>query len=71
VIEKSDAVIYEFEGRRSVTVRGWTDPRTEPGELLWPARFGREELDRLKLQLGAYGTAGQLQLASRRRVKSA
>jgi predicted phage terminase large subunit-like protein len=51
----------EFEGRRSVTVRGWTDPRTEPGELLWPARFGREELDRLKLQLGAYGTAGQLQ----------
>jgi hypothetical protein len=37
------------------------DARTEPGELLWPARFGREEVEQLKRELGSYGAAGQLQ----------
>jgi predicted phage terminase large subunit-like protein len=37
------------------------DWRTEPGELLWPARFGAEQLAKLKKGLGSYGSAGQLQ----------
>jgi len=43
------------------TCLGWEDPRTELGELLWPARFGTKELTTLKMQLGTYGSAGQLQ----------
>jgi len=38
------------------------DPRTEPGELLCPARFPREVVDGLKGDLGAQQTAAQLQL---------
>lgn len=37
------------------------DPRTEPGELLWPERFGRAALERLKRSLGSRAAAGQLQ----------
>ena len=47
--------------KRSTKVESLYDPRTTRGELLWPDRFGEEELTRLKLQLGEYGTAGQLQ----------
>ena len=52
----------EFEpDRRSVTSIGWTDPRTAEGELLWPDRFGRDELDALKRDMGVYAIAGQFQ----------
>jgi predicted phage terminase large subunit-like protein len=37
------------------------DPRTEAGELLWPDMYGPEENDELKVRLGSYRTAGQLQ----------
>lgn len=37
------------------------DPRTQEGELLWPARIGPTEVAELKLGLGSYGAAGQLQ----------
>lgn len=37
------------------------DWRTEPGELLWPERFGPPQLAKLKRGLGSYGSAGQLQ----------
>lgn len=40
---------------------GFEDPRTEPGELLWPARFDEAAINSLSQTLGAYGTAGQLQ----------
>jgi predicted phage terminase large subunit-like protein len=46
---------------KKTTSIGWTDPRTEEGELLWPERFSREDLDELKLRLGIYGAAGQFQ----------
>lgn len=36
------------------------DPR-KPGELLWPERFGPDQLASLELKLGSYGVAGQLQ----------
>ncbi len=37
------------------------DPRTEPGQLLWPERFGRAEIDGLKRDLGSYAYAAQFQ----------
>lgn len=53
----------EFEKGRKlpVTSLGFKDPRTEEGELLWANRFGRDEIDQLKKQLGEYGASGQLQ----------
>ena len=44
---------------------GYRDPRTEPGELLWPARFPREAVAALRSDLeatsGVYGASCQLQ----------
>lgn len=40
---------------------GWEDPRTTPGQLLWPDKIGQEELDELKTSLGSYRYAGQYQ----------
>jgi predicted phage terminase large subunit-like protein len=37
------------------------DPRTEPGELMFPALFDEKKVHLLELDLGPYGTAGQLQ----------
>ena len=51
---------YEPE-RSFVTSIGWKDWRTEPGELLWPERFGEQEVAQLEATLGPYGAAGQLQ----------
>jgi len=51
----------EYEPRVSVSVLGWSDPRTEPGELLWPARYGEPQIKELNKLLGSYAAAGQLQ----------
>lgn len=53
----------EYEPRVWVTGLGWKDPRTEPGELLWPERFGPAELAQIKsdLEETGVGPAGQLQ----------
>src|SRR4051794_10057595 len=51
----------ESEGPRRATSIGWSDPRTESGELLWPERFGPEEIEGLKRSMGSYAAAGQLQ----------
>jgi predicted phage terminase large subunit-like protein len=34
----------EYEGNKRSTVIGWSDPREQNGELLWPERFGPEEI---------------------------
>jgi len=52
---------FEPEHRCIIDVTGFKDPRTERDELLWPERMGREDLNELKLDLGPYGSAGQLQ----------
>jgi predicted phage terminase large subunit-like protein len=41
--------------------RWFRDPRKELGELLWPERIGRREMDDLKQRLGPYAAAAQLQ----------
>jgi predicted phage terminase large subunit-like protein len=37
------------------------DPRSIPGDLLWPTHVGPTALKNLKTELGPYGVAGQLQ----------
>ncbi len=52
----------EFEPtKRCVTSIGWADPRTTEGELLWPEKFSRETLDKLKFDLGPLDYAAQYQ----------
>lgn len=52
----------EYEASRSFeTVIGWSDPRSEEGELLWPERMGSPEVIELKRELGKWRSAGQLQ----------
>jgi predicted phage terminase large subunit-like protein len=51
----------EFEEPKCATSIGWIDPRTQPGELLWSERFGPQEIANLKINLGSYAVAGQLQ----------
>jgi predicted phage terminase large subunit-like protein len=52
----------EFEPeRRCVTSIGWSDPRVEPGELLWPEKISAAQLEALKLSLGSYRYARQYQ----------
>jgi predicted phage terminase large subunit-like protein len=40
---------------------GWSDPRSEDGELLVPERYDDMSVSRLEKQLGPFGAAGQLQ----------
>lgn len=47
--------------RHCVTEIGFEDPRSEEGELLFPARFPRDVVERDKQVLGPYGYAGQFQ----------
>lgn len=51
----------EFEPERKCKTDLFEDPRTYAGELLWPERFPRQVVDQLKVGLGSYATAGQLQ----------
>ncbi len=53
---------YE-QARHCITSIGFSDPRTEEGELLWPERLGEKEVKALEKSLGRYGSAGQLQQA--------
>ncbi|MCC5640358.1 phage terminase large subunit [Nostoc sp. CHAB 5844] len=54
-------VPQEFEKAIAPTPLGWIDPRTEPGELMFPDRFPPEVLEAEKTALGSYGYAGQHQ----------
>ncbi len=55
----------EWEGTRQIsTVSGLTwseDPRTEIGELAWPARYTPQVWRNLKITVGPYAVAGQYQ----------
>ena len=52
----------EFEPeRRCVTSLGFSDPRQDDGELLFPERFSRETVDRDKKIMGNLAVAGQFQ----------
>lgn len=52
----------EFDpAKRATTSIGWTDPRTEPGELLFPALFPKPVIEQAKKDLGSGDYAGQHQ----------
>lgn len=52
----------EYEANHpSPPTPGFADPRREVGELLFPARFPREVVERDKKVMGPYAVAGQLQ----------
>lgn len=65
VLERGDwehlCLPAEYEGPRMFTSIGWSDPRTKPGELLNPNRYGVAELAVLKRELGSQKAAAQLQ----------
>jgi predicted phage terminase large subunit-like protein len=44
-----------------VTPIGWTDPRTERGELFWPARFSPGAVERMREEMTPYAWASQMQ----------
>jgi predicted phage terminase large subunit-like protein len=46
--------------RRSTSI-GWTDPRTQDGELMFPERFPKEWVDRTEKDMGPYAFASQYQ----------
>jgi predicted phage terminase large subunit-like protein len=51
-----------YDPDRSLPTKiGWTDPRTVAGELLWPERFGADEVRSLERSLGPFAAAGQLE----------
>lgn len=52
----------KYEPERSfMTPIGWIDPRTEPGELLWPERVDAAAVKALEARLGPWRSSGQLQ----------
>ena len=52
----------EYEGNKGAkTGIGWSDPRTEEGELLWPERYPLPEIERLRRTLGSFAFASQYQ----------
>lgn len=50
-----------FEPDRRCVTPIFTDPRTQEGELLFPARFGEAQVSDLERTMGSYASAGQLQ----------
>jgi predicted phage terminase large subunit-like protein len=46
---------------RPPTLIGWSDPRTEEGELMDPVRFSAKEVNKLEVGKGDYAWAGQYQ----------
>jgi predicted phage terminase large subunit-like protein len=51
----------EYEPGRCSVSTGWTDPREKKGELLWPEREGKSELEGHQKRMGSYKYAGQYQ----------
>ncbi len=51
----------EFEPERACKTSIWKDPRTKPGELLWPQMRGPEQVAESKTTMGTYRYAGQYQ----------
>lgn len=50
----------EFDGRRTChTITGFTDPRVNDGDLLWPDRFDRKWVANQKRRVGPHAWAGQ------------
>lgn len=51
----------EYEPTDYVSPIGWSDPRMEEGELLWPSRYDADKIATFKADLGSYAYASQFQ----------
>lgn len=51
---------YDTSRARTTSI-GWKDPRTQEGELMWPARFSAQAVADLVQTLGPYASAAQLE----------
>lgn len=51
----------EYEPTTYVSLLGWSDPRKEEGELLWPERFPKSTVNKMKSSLGSFGYSAQYQ----------
>lgn len=51
----------EYEPTTFVSPLGWVDPRSEPGELMWPERIDRPKVEEQKRTLGSLDYAAQYQ----------
>ncbi|MDQ3562735.1 MAG: hypothetical protein M3436_00880 [Pseudomonadota bacterium] len=51
----------KYEGPERPTSIGWTDPRTQEGEALWPSRYPTKSINEIAGDLGEWRAAGQLQ----------
>lgn len=51
----------EYEPQVYSTSLGWQDPRTQPNEILWPARMPADYIATQKTVLGDFGWAGEFQ----------
>jgi len=51
---------YDSTRARTTSI-GWTDPRRDEGELMWPARFSAQAVAELVQTLGPYASAAQLE----------
>lgn len=54
-------MVYDPDWTCGETTIGWRDPRTQPGELFWPARFSPQAVADLKAEMSDYAFAGQMQ----------
>src|SRR5215510_11100664 len=55
-------VPMEFEmGRQPFNALGWSDPRTEDGDLAWPERFSPEAVANIEREKGSWAYASQYQ----------
>jgi len=52
---------FESWRKSHVTSIGWSDPRTEEGEVLWPEKMPESSLKRLEARMGKFVFAGQIQ----------
>src|ERR1700676_3377977 len=52
---------FEMFRKTFISPIGWSDPRNAEGDLLWPERFGEEEVKGLETWMGPWRAAGQLQ----------
>lgn len=52
----------EYEPERHCSTKiGFSDPREDDNELIWPQRMSREVVERWKKEMGSYAVAGQFQ----------
>jgi predicted phage terminase large subunit-like protein len=51
---------YDSTRARTTSI-GWTDPRRDEGELMWPERFSQRAVDDLVKTLGPYASSAQLE----------